>query len=399
MNLEPFSRRTLLAAGVGTLAGAGLLLGNAAAAAQEPKPTQPQAGPAPEEGEPLPPEQRVGIAIIGLGAYATEQILPSFGETKQCRVAGFVTGDPEKGRTFAQKYGVPAQNVFGYNEMARLADRPDIQAVYVITPNALHREHTEAAAKAGKHVLCEKPMATNSKDCEAMIRACADAKKILMIGYRAQYEPYNLRAIEMCRGGKLGRLVSLSIEHGRTLNPKEKRDTWRMDRELSGGGSLPDIGIYSLNAARYLTGEEPTEVWAAISSPKNDPRFREVEATVHFTLRFPSGVLANCVSSYDWSEVKRGQVFGTEASLELDPISDYYRHNMTVSRKEAGSDTPIKEQIELPEKNQFARQLDHFAECVRVGKTPKTPGEEGLRDVRYIEAIYRAARDGKPVRV
>lgn len=396
MNIEPISRRALLAVGAGTIASAGVL---ANAYAQQPKPIQPQAGPKPEEGEPLPPNQRVGIAIVGIGAYASEQIIPSFAETKMCRLAGFVTGDPAKGRTFAEKHSVPTQNVFGYGQMAQLAQRPDIDAVYVITPNALHREHTEAAAKAGKHVLCEKPMATNPKDAEAMIKACADAKKILMIGYRAQYEPYNLRAIEMCRTGKLGRLVSLTSEHGRTANPAEKRDQWRLQKALSGGGSLPDIGIYSLNAMRYLTGEEPSEIWATISSPKNDPRFKEVEATVHFTLRFPSGILANCISSYDWSEVKRGQVFGTDASMTLDPLSDYYRHNLTVSRKEPGGETPIEEKILIPEKNQFARQLDHFAECIRTGKTPKTPGEEGLRDVRYIEAIYRSAQEGKPIRV
>lgn len=171
---------------------------------------QPRVGSKPDEGEPLPPNRRVGIAIVGIGAYASERIIPSSAETRMCRLAGFVTGDVAKGRTFAEKHGVSARNVFTYDQMAQLAQRPDIDAVYVITPNALHREHTEAAAQAGKHVLCEKPMTTNPRDGEAMIKACADAKKLLMIGYRDQYEPYNLRAIEMCRAGKLGRLVSVT---------------------------------------------------------------------------------------------------------------------------------------------------------------------------------------------
>ncbi|MBC8143375.1 MAG: Gfo/Idh/MocA family oxidoreductase [Armatimonadetes bacterium] len=394
MNPESINRRQLFVA-AGTLAATSALSANA----QTPAPTQPRAAPKPDEGKPLAPKDRVGIAIVGIGAYASQQIIPSFAETKYCRLAGFVTGDAAKGRDFANRFGVAEANVFGYDQMAELANRPDIDAVYIITPNGLHREHTEAAAKAGKHVLCEKPIATSPQDAEAMIKACADAKRLLMMGYRCQYEPYNLRAIEICRSGRLGRLVSMTSEHSRTADPSDPRDTWRLNKKLAGGGSLPDIGIYSLNAMRYLTGEEPTEIQASISSPPGDPRFKEVEATVHFTLRFPSGVLANCQSSYDTADVKRGQVFGTDAILTLDPLSDYYRHNLSVSSKPKGSETPVEEKILIPEKNQFALQLDHFAQCVRTGQTPRSPGEEGLRDVRYIEGIYRAAREGKPVKV
>jgi predicted dehydrogenase len=219
------------------------------------------------------PDQRVGFAIVGIGDFATNQIIPSIPETKMCRLAGFVTGDPNKGREFARRFGVKESSVYTYDQMARMADNPEIEVAYIITPNALHRAHTVAAAKAGKHVLCEKPMATKVDDCRAMIAACRDAGRRLMIAYRAQYEPYNLTAVRLCRSGELGKIVSVTSDHGRILKPEEPQDRWRADKELSGGGSLPDIGIYSLQAARYLTGEEPIEITALLEQPEDDPRF------------------------------------------------------------------------------------------------------------------------------
>jgi len=316
-----------------------------------------------------------------------------------CRLAGFVTGDSNKGREFARRFGVRESSVYNYDQMARMADNPEIEVVYIITPNSLHRAHTVAAAKAGKHVLCEKPMATNVADCRAMISACRDAGRRLMIAYRAQYEPYNLTAVRLCRSGSLGKIVSVTSDHGRILKPEEPQDRWRADKELSGGGSLPDIGIYSLQAARYLTGEEPVEITAFLQQPKDDPRFREVENSVHWTMRFPSGALANCSSSYDWQSVKRAQVFGSKASLTLDPATDYYRHELIVQREGLTGEAPVLENHKLQEKNQFALMMDHMAECVRQSKEPKTPGEEGLRDVYYIERIYEAARTGRLVKV
>jgi predicted dehydrogenase len=237
-------------------------------------------------------------------------------------------------------------------------------------------------------------MANTPEDCQKMIDACQKAGKKLMVAYRAQYEPFNLEAIARIRKGELGKLLQITADHGRSVDPTgDKADSWRVQKKLAGGGSLMDIGIYSLNATRYLTGEEPVEVTAIESTDKNDPRFKEVEDRIHFTLRFPSGVLATCTSSYSIQEVKRYRVFGDKAWLDLDPATDYKEHNLKIGDKD-GERKP-----NVDEGNQFAAELDHMAECVLNNTTPKTPGEEGLRDIRLIQAIYEAARTGKRVKV
>ncbi|MDX1933750.1 MAG: Gfo/Idh/MocA family oxidoreductase [Capsulimonadales bacterium] len=358
------------------------------------KPIEP---PTPEPEPALPPEQRVGFAILGLGQYATRQILPAFSDCRQARVVALISGSPDKARKIAAQYGITGENIYGYQEMDRLQRNTSVQVVYVITPNSTHRDFTLAAFKAGKHVLCEKPIAVSSSDGETMIRAGRAANRLLMIGYRAHYEPFNLECIRLCRSGELGRIGTITADHGRQIDPSNPADQWRIRKELAGGGSLVDIGIYSLNAARYLTGEEPTEILAKMESP-DDPRFREVEATVHWTLRFPSGTLANCSSSYDWLDTKRYRVQGSKGWLELDPATDYYRHHLRIGRSGEGDRTRIEEP-QIRERSQFARQLDHMAQCVRENKTPRTPGEEGLRDMRYMEMIYEAARTGKSIKV
>ena len=339
-------------------------------------------------------EKKVGFAIVGLGKFATEQMMPAFKETKHARMVALVSGSPAKAQRLAQEYGVDPKNIYNYQNFDTLKDNPAVDVVYIVLPPGLHAEYAVRAAKAGKHVLSEKPMATSPKECEQMIEACQKAGKKLMVAYRAQYEPFNINAIARIRKGELGRLMQLTADHGRIVDPTgDKADEWRVVKKLAGGGSLMDIGIYSLNAARYLTGEEPVEVTAQEMSDPSDPRFREVEDRIHFTLRFPSGALATCTSAYSIAEVKRFRVFGDKAWLDLDPATDYYEHHMTIGDQEG------QRQPALKEGNQFAAELDHMAECVLGNKTPKTPGEEGLRDIRLIQAIYEAARTGKKVKV
>jgi predicted dehydrogenase len=354
--------------------------------------------PLPDKQPALPPEQRVGFAVCGLGKFATQQILPAFSDCRQARVVAFVTGDPAKGRNLAAQYGVNPANVCGYDEMDRLRTMPGVDVVYVITPNALHRDHTVRALKAGKHVLCEKPMATSASDCEAMIKVANEAGKKLMIAYRARYEPFNLECIRLCRSGTLGRINTVNSDHGRQIDLADPADQWRIQKKLSGGGSLVDIGVYSLQAARYLTGEEPIETFARISNPPGDDRFKEVECTIQWILRFPSGAMANLTSSYDWHDTKRFRVQGSKAWLELDPATDYYRHRLRVG-KPGPDDNTVVEEPQIKEQNQFALMMDHMAECVRKNQTPRTPGEEGLRDVRYMEGIYESARSGRLVKL
>ncbi|MBT9393822.1 Gfo/Idh/MocA family oxidoreductase [Hymenobacter sp. NST-14] len=339
-------------------------------------------------------EKKLGFAIVGLGKFATEQMMPAFRDCKHARITALVSGSPAKAERLAREYGVAADSIYTYQNFDSIKDNPAVDVVYIVLPPALHAEYTVRAARAGKHVLSEKPMAPSVKECEQMIEACRKAGKKLMVAYRAQYEPFNLDAIARIRKGELGRVMQLTADHGRIVDPTgDKADAWRVVRKMAGGGSLMDIGIYSLNAARYLTGEEPVEVTATDMTDKSDPRFQEVEDRIHFTLRFPGGVLATCTSAYSIAEVKRFRVFGDKAWLDLDPATDYYQHTMTIGTKQG------KQQIALREGNQFAAELDHMAECVLQNKTPKTPGEEGLRDIRLIQAIYEAARTGKTVKV
>lgn len=380
--VKELTRRTLLhKAGVITLgiAGIGSVVKPARTLAQTNTP-------------PKPPEQKIGWAIVGLGKFATQQIIPSFGECKNSKLVALVSGTPDKAQKIAKQYGVNPKNIYNYQNYDSIRNNPEVDIIYIVLPNGLHAEYTIRGAQAGKHIMCEKPMATTVTECQQMIDACKKAGRKLMIAYRAQYEPYNLAAIAIAQK-ELGILKAIVADHGRNLDPKDPADQWRMNKKLAGGGSLFDIGIYSLQATRYITGEEPTEISAMIYSTPNDPRFREVEENVNFMLRFPSGVLANCTSSYGYANVKRYQVMGSKGTLELDPATDYYEHRLYVEQGE------VREERNIQPQNQFALEMDHLSECVMQNRQPKTPGEEGLQDVRLMTAIYEAAQTGRTIKL
>ncbi|KAA5542818.1 Gfo/Idh/MocA family protein [Adhaeribacter rhizoryzae] len=337
--------------------------------------------------------KKLGWAIVGLGKFATEQLIPAFKDCKYSELVALVSGSPDKAKRIAAEYNLDASNIYDYQNYDSIKDNPAVDVIYIVLPNSLHAEFTVRGAQAGKHIMCEKPMATSVEDCQKMIEACRQAGKKLMIGYRAQYETYNLKCIELIREGKIGDLKLITSDHGRPLKPDQPEDKWRTNKKLAGGGSLMDIGIYSLQACRYLTGEEPVEISAMMSNTPNDPRFNEVEENITFSLRFPGGVLANCSSSYSFFEIKRFQAFGSEGNITLDPATDYNEHQLTL-KTDAGT-----EEIKLEGNNHFAAEIDHFSECILENKTPKTPGEEGLQDVKLMMAIYEAAATGKPVKV
>lgn len=387
---KELTRRTLLnKAGLGLVAAS---VAGAVGAVVKPSPSAAQTAPANEK--PMPTEKKLGWAIVGLGKFATQQLIPSFAECKRSKLVALVSGDRTKAEGIGQKYGVNPKNIYNYQNYDTIRDNPEVDIIYIVLPNAMHAEYTIRGAQAGKHIMSEKPMATSVEECQAMIDACNKANRKLMIAYRAQYEPYNLAAIEIARHKKeLGQLKAIVADHGRNLDPSDKADQWRMDKKLAGGGSLMDIGIYSLQAARYITGEEPVEISAMMYSTPGDPRFKEVEENVNFVLRFPSGVLANCTSSYGYCDVKRYRVFGDKGWLELDPATDYYKHRLEVGQKKT------TEERKLEEKNQFALEIDHLSECVMQNKQPKTPGEEGLQDVKLMHLIYEAAQTGKTIKV
>ena len=350
----------------------------------------PAAAQVPDIRLPDVPGPKVGWAVVGIGGLTANQILPAFPKCQKSKLVSFVSGRPDKAARFAQANGVDPKNIYTYENFDKIADNPDIQAVYIVLPNSMHAEYTIRALKAGKHVLCEKPMANSAADCEKMIAAAKAANKKLMVAYRCRYEPNNQLAIKMAQDtAEFGPTRVILAEMGFNIgNPGQ----WRLKKAMAGGGSMMDIGIYGLNAARYLTAEEPTEVYAQISTTPNDVRFAEVEENITFQLRFPSGILANCVSSYG-TNFNKFRVCKPRGAFELDPATPYANLRMRVFRGGAIEDRS------LPQRDHFQLEMDHFSECVQANKEPLTPGEEGLRDLKIIEAIYESGRTGKPVKL
>ena len=233
-------------------------------------------------------KDKIGLAIVGLGKYATEQIIPNINHTRHVRLAGLVSGDRMKAEKFANQYGVDKKAIYTYDTMGEMAKNADIDAVYIITPNSLHVPLGIKAAEAGKHVLTEKPMGINVAECEQLIAACRKAGIKLMVGYRSHFEPFNLAAIDMIKKGKIGDIRVITSEHGRQVKPDtDKNDAWRVKKDLAGGGALMDIGIYALQAACYLTGEEPTQVLATQNNPSTDTRRNTMRNTRTSTFTVP----------------------------------------------------------------------------------------------------------------
>ena len=237
--------------------------------------------------------RKTGYCVIGLGRIAGH-FMPAVRSTTTSQITGLVSGHRDKAERIAAEYGVPAGSIYNYENFDEIAHNPAIDAVYVALPNSMHAEYTIRAAKAGKHVLCEKPMSTNVADAEAMIAACKAAHVKLMIAYRCHYEPTNLKAVQLIRTGALGQVQAIESTFGFNIAPGE----WRLNKKLAGGGPLFDVGIYSLNACRYLTGEEPEHIAAYASVIDHDGRFNEVEENVSWTMKFPSGIVASCNTTY-----------------------------------------------------------------------------------------------------
>jgi len=339
---------------------------------------------------PEPPGKKLGWAIVGLGSLSINQILPAFAKCEKSKVVAFASGHPDKAHKLALRYGVSARNIYNYQNYDSIKDNPDVDVIYIVLPNGMHAEYTVRGLQTGKHVLCEKPMANTPGECQQMIDAGRKANGKLMVAYRCRYEPYNREAIRIARAQELGPTQMILADAGFAIGDPAQ---WRLNKQLAGGGSLMDIGIYALNASRYLTGEEPAEVNAMIRSTASDPRFKEVEEHVTFQLHFPSGILANCSSSYGYFHQSHYRVMGTEARLEMDPATWYSGLRMWIER---GS---TSEQRDLPDIDHFAAEMDHMSDCVMQDREPLTPGEEGLRDLTIIRAIYEAAQSGKTVKL
>ena len=339
---------------------------------------------------PDPPGKKLGWAVVGLGSLAINQILPAFAKCEKSKVVALVSGHPDKANKLALRYGVNPKSVYNYQNFDTIRDNSEVDVIYIVLPNGMHAEYTIRGHQAGKHVLSEKPMANSPAECQQMIDAAKKADRKLMVAYRCHYEPYNQEAMRITRAGELGKTQTILTDAGFPIgDPKQ----WRLNKQLAGGGSMMDIGIYALNAARYLTGEEPTQVNAMMYTTPNDLRFKEVEENINFQLRFPSGILANCSSSYGYFHQSHYRVMGTDARLCMDPATWYSGLRLWIER---GNDI---DQRDLPEVDHFAAEMDHMSDCVIQNKAPQTPGEEGLRDMTIISAIYEAARNDRTVKL
>ncbi len=335
---------------------------------------------------------KIGYAIVGLGRISMGQFMPGVKASAQrSRITALVSGHPDKAARVAAQYGVPRNAIYNYQNYEQIAHNPNVDAVYIALPNGMHAEYTIRAAQSGKHVLCEKPMANSVAECEQMIAACQKAERKLMIAYRCRLEPTNLRAVQLIRGGYVGTLEIIDTGFGFTIAPGE----WRLNKKMAGGGPMVDVGIYSLQACRYLSGEEPVEVSANWSVIDRDGRFTEVEENLNWTMRFPSGVLTTCYTSYGANCGNTYRATGSKGWVELGPAFTYEGIRM---RSEGQESVAIAQPETDRYPDQFSREADHFAECILGNHEPVTPGEEGLRDEKLIQAIYESCREGRPVK-
>jgi predicted dehydrogenase len=330
---------------------------------------------------------RVGYAAVGLGIIS-DIFMRATASSQHAGITGLVTGHPaEKGPKYAAQYNVPSTSIYTYETFDRIHDNKAIEAVYIGLPNSMHCDYTIRAAEAGKHVLCEKPMAISSAECRRMIDACRHANVKLMIAYRVHYDPTWQHIRDLVRSGEIGELQGFQ---GGFYGIKQAGE-WRLDRKLAGGGSLMDLGIYPLNAIRWIAGEEPASYTAQIGTKDKGARFSSVEESVDFTLKFPSGVLATAGSSYGENGGAYLRIDGSAGTINIEPA--FYYDNLKFTGQ--GKSGPI--QGATPEKApyQFTYEADHFADCIRNDKQPATAGEEGLADMLAMEAIYTAA--GAPI--
>ena len=324
---------------------------------------------------------KLGIALVGLGKYSEGQLAPALQETTNCYLAGIVTGSPEKKEQWKSKYGLPDTCCYSYKNFDTIRNNADIDIVYVVLPNAMHAEYVIRAAQAGKHVICEKPMAITVEECDRMIAACQEAGKMLSVGYRLHFEPHNKEVMRLGQEKIYGIIREIEADHGLS-----EVEGWRIERNLAGGGPLMDVGIYCVQAVRYATGMEPIAVTAQEGFKHDIEKFKDIEEAITWQMEMPGGIIAKCASSY--SEKQNRLHIKTERGwFELDPAYPY----IGIKGK-----TPDGE-MNFPQVFQQALQMDDFALCIKEGRPTPVSGEEGRRDVKILQAIYKAMYTGERI--
>ena len=328
---------------------------------------------------------KLGIALVGLGGYSEGQLAPALQETEHCYLAGIVTGTPDKADKWKKKYDIPEGNIYNYQTFDKIKDNPDIDIIYVVLPNSMHAEYVVRAAQAGKHVICEKPMALTVAECDQMIDACKKAGKMLSIGYRLHFDPYNLEMVRLGTQKVYGNLKSIQAGDGFTAGDPTQ---WRLKKAMAGGGPLQDVGVYCIQGICYTSGLEPIAVTAK-EGPKTDPeKFKEVEQSISWEFEMPGGLKAQGTCSYA-ENMSYLKAEAEKGSFQLDPA---YGYNGLAGSTPAGK-------MDYPKMNQQAKQMDDFAMAIKNKRPTPVPGEMGRRDVKIIQAIYQSAASGKKVTI
>jgi len=329
---------------------------------------------------------KLGWALCGLGRLAEGQIAPALLKTRHCRLTGLVTGSPDKTQEWQARYNIPGANVYSYDTMSGMADNPDIDVVYIVTPHALHGSKAIAAAKAGKHVFCEKPMEVSVARCQQMIDACDAADRKLGIAYRCQFDPLHVEMIRLAQEKEFGKVRVIESSFGFHIGDPTQ---WRLKKALSGGGALMDVGIYCLQASRYISGEEPVLV-SAMETKTDRVKFSEVDQTITWQAKFPSGIVANCGATFAAEGMGHVKVHAERGWFGLEPAF-YYDGN-----KGTRSDDM---EFAFSEIDMFAAQMDDFAQCILDDRESKVSGAVGLQDVKIMMAIYESAATGRAVKI
>jgi predicted dehydrogenase len=336
--------------------------------------------------------KRVGYAVVGLGSISQVAVLPAFAHSKKAKLVAVVSGDKSKAGKLAKQFR--AGHAFSYGQLSECLSNPEVEAVYVATPPGEHEKYAVAAAKAGKHVLCEKPLAATVKQARNMVDACRRNKVQFMTAYRKYFEPSSVRLKEMISKGELGRIDVIHTLFAELRPFGDQSPAWLFSRKLCGGGPLTDLGVYCLNTCRWLVDEDPIAASGAVSWVRERRRYKEVEEGIAFRLGFRSGLVLQGTAAYSAAFSSFVHVHGEKGWAELAPAFAF-EEERRLSGKIAGkwfakTFKPIDE---------FALELDYFSKCIREDRKPEPDGEQGLRDIIIIDAIYRAAKKGGTVKI
>ncbi|TMI70540.1 MAG: Gfo/Idh/MocA family oxidoreductase [Bacteroidetes bacterium] len=327
-----------------------------------------------------PPARKLGVALVGLGNYSTSQLAPALQQTKFCELKGVVTGSPSKIPEWKNKYSIPDSHIYSYENFEEIGNNPDIDIAYIVLPNALHAEYVIRAAAAGKHVICEKPMAISIKECDRMIEACRNAGKLLSIGYRLHYDPHHIEVMRISREKVFGKITYMHAQHALS-----KVSGWRLDKKLAGGGPLMDLGIYCLQAACYVSNEEPVSVRVTemAAMPGHD-----IEQSLSWEMTFGGGLIAKCETSYKYDM----NLLHAQAEHGWVQLSPAFSYKYLIGKTATGF-------LKIPSLNQQALQMDDFARSILENRPVKLPGEMGRTDLRVITAIYESMEKKERVKI